>query len=315
MINIIKRIIPAIVVSSVLQWTVVPAEAGLPNIKERGQLTITVDLLPPAPEVPPTEEPALGTEPVIEEPTDPAEPTGPSGTAEIKIAQKHQQYEAALKLAATGLPAGSYAIEATYDDGVTIVELGTFDVTDPTPDDADPIGSDVTVETSVPQEIDGWDIAVISVIDTATDAVVLTGETTATTTYWRYFANVRITGTPIVAPPTEDDGDIEETDGPGNKPKKAKKARKPKKIHGHALAHSKVVGDTETRRVFLWVGFGAPASTELTINVDGVPVGTVTSTKNGKVKFKGLPEDVVIRDIEVITLTNADGAEVMKAEF
>src|SRR5207237_837625 len=58
------------------------------------------------------------------------------------------------------------------------------------------------------------------------------------------------------------------------------------------VSQSSVQDSVEKARHFLWVAFGAPASTALTINVDGVAVGTVTSTGRGKVMFHELDASV-----------------------
>jgi hypothetical protein len=53
----------------------------------------------------------------------------------------------------------------------------------------------------------------------------------------------------------------------------------------------------------------------LTLNVDGVAVGTIMSSKQGKVMIQEIPETVVLRDMKSVTLTDALGVVVMKADF
>jgi hypothetical protein len=101
----------------------------------------------------------------------------------------------------------------------------------------------------------------------------------------------------------------------GPEPLVSAKGAKSKRVSGHLISQSTVKGGVETKRHFLWVAFGAPADTELTINVDGVAVGTVTSTAKGKVMFHEMPESVVLRDVQSITLTDSLAAVVMQADF
>ena len=82
---------------------------------------------------------------------------------------------------------------------------------------------------------------------------------------WDYIANVRVTG----------------FDAAGSVG-----GAKEKPVHGHAVSHSLTDNNWEHHRHFLWVAFGAPRDTELTVNVDGVS-RDVTTTSQGKVKSKG----------------------------
>ena len=81
------------------------------------------------------------------------------------------------------------------------------------------------------------------------------------------------------------------------------------------VVHALIVGDQEKKRKFLFNAQGAPANTELTLNVDGEPVETVTSSHNGKVMLKSLDENVRVAGIRLITVTDAEGTVIMEAKF
>lgn len=219
-----------------------------------------------------------------------AAPVGAAGTADIRIRSKNDVQNARLKLAVSGLLAGGYTVNATLADATT-VNLGAFDVAAPSPLTNNNGDDDDGLSFIIPDTVDALKIASIDVKD-ASAVVVLQGDTTADIAFLRYFANVRVTG-PVVTTSRHDGA---------------------KKVHGHALAHSITTHNVERERHFLWVAFGAPADTVLTINVDGVAVGTVTSTKQGKVKFKSLP-DIDFASMKLITLTDPLNAVVMQAQF
>ena len=220
----------------------------------------------------------------------PTAPVGPSGTAEIVVTKpKFKSVETAiLKISVTGLTSGTYSIGAVLKDASTLA-LGDIVVDTTVPPGPTP---EPPVEIPLPAGFDVSTVAKITVSD-ATPTVVLEGAVVPGVTNWKYIANVQITG-PEVIDPT----------GP-----------KPKKVRGHVVAHSFIKDSVETKRGFNFVGFGAPGDTELTINVDGVVVGTVLSNKQGKVHFQEMPEPVVIRDIKLVTITDALGAVVMQAAF
>ena len=148
---------------------------------------------------------------------------------------------------------------------------------------------------------------------------VLRGEAQSSTTYWMFKANVKVTGPTVGVerarlksrrpPPIPK--------GKGKKPKKAKKVKGPKakKVHGHVLVQSLIIGDQEKKRKFLFNAHGAPANTELTLNVDGTPVETVTSSHKGKVMLKSLASSVRLAGISEITVTDAEGNVIMEAQF
>ena len=219
-----------------------------------------------------------------------AAPVGATGNAAIEVTKEKYKSEVSteLKLTSSGLAAGNYSLDATLKDATT-VHIGDFvvDGTVPAPATPEPIAF------TVPATVDVTNIASLSVSN-ATPAVLLQGDLVADNVTWKLIANVVVSGPEVLAT----------THGP-----------KPKKMHGHAIAHSFITDNVETKRDFLWVAFGAPGDTELTINVDGVAVATVMSTTDGKVMFHEMPVTVVLRDMKSVTLTDSLGAVVMKADF
>jgi hypothetical protein len=217
-------------------------------------------------------------------------PAGPSGNAEIEI--NKEKYKSAavatLRISVAGLPSGTYSVDATRKDA-SVLHLGDLAVDAAVPPEATP---EPPVEIALPSDIDVSSLSKLTVSD-ATPAVAVEGDLVSGNVTWKYIANVQVTGPNVLV-----------TNGP-----------KPKKVRGHAVVHSFITDNVETKRGFLWVAFGAPGETELTINADGVPVGTVLSTKQGKVEIHEIAETVVFRDVKVITLTDAQGALVMQADF
>jgi hypothetical protein len=217
-------------------------------------------------------------------------PAGPSGSAEIEvIKEKYKSAEiSTLSISVTGLATGSYSVDATLKDASTL-HLGDLAVDASVPPGPTP---EPAVKIALPADFDVSAVSKLTVSD-ATPAVVLEGAIVPGNVTWKYIANVQVTGPEVLV-----------TSGP-----------KPKKVRGHAVAHSFITDNMETKRGFLWVAFGAPSDAELAINVDGVAIGTVLSTKQGKVEFNEIAETVVLRDVKSITLTDAQGAIVMQAAF
>ena len=222
-----------------------------------------------------------------------AAPSTATGEVEIKVRQKDELEQTKFEISTSGLAAGSYSIDATDALGA-VVHLGDFT---PTADDPATLADESEVELLLPEGTDPLDIESVTVSD-ATQAVVLEGE--ASTARLRYHANVPVTAAPVTTTTTEPV--TRKHGGPG-------------RVHGHAMVNSTINQDVEKQRHFLFIGFGAPADTLLNVNVDGVVVTTVTSTKQGKVMFKSLPETVVLANLGLLTITDSTGAIVMQAQF
>ena len=69
------------------------------------------------------------------------------------------------------------------------------------------------------------------------------------------------------------------------------------------------------RRKFLLVGHGLPAESILTVKLDGVAVGEVTTTKRGKAMLKSLDGDFRLAGTHLLTLIDADDNVVAQADF
>jgi hypothetical protein len=219
-------------------------------------------------------------------------PAGTTGSASIEVTKpKFKSVETAtLSLTTTGLATGNYSVDATLDDATT-AHLGDFAVDTAAP----PTAANQPIVFPIAETLDTARIASLSVSN-ATAIVMLQGEVVLGTATWKYIANVQVTAPEVVLT----------SDGHG---------AKPKHVHGHIVSHSFITDNVEKQRHFRCVAFGAPKETELTINVDGTAVGTVVSTKQGKIDLHDIVETVVLRDVKLITITDALGAVVMQATF
>jgi hypothetical protein len=245
-----------------------PDASAFPRTKERAELTLTFDLQPTAA--------GSGTA---------------AGTATIDLTRVNgTATSGALDLSLTGLADGTYSVDALLksDAGAEPVNIGSVTVAataEPGTAPAEPL--------TLPSDLDPLDIATLTISD-ATPAVVLSGTAAEDIVTWTYFGN-----RPLVA----GDAAPQPIPGTGHGPK----GRKPAKIHGHVLIQARVRDDVETRRKFLLVGLGLQPDTTYTVNLDGVAVGSVTTTPRGKAMLKSLNGDFRLAGVDLITLTDADG--------
>ena len=192
---------------------------------------------------------------------------------------------ATLTLSVSGLVDGECSVDVTLKNGAE-AHVGDFtiDTTAPAP-----------IVMPIPPEVDSLNIRSLSISDGAL-TILLEGEAALSVDDWNYIGNVRVTGFDTPAA-----GSI--------------RGEKGKPVHGHAVSHSVTDNNWERRRYFLWVAFGAPRDTELTVNVDGVVAGTISSTSQGKVTFEGLPDTLLLPTIQKIEITDPAGSVVMQALF
>lgn len=213
-----------------------------------------------------------------------------SGVIEVTKPKFKSAETASLSLTTTGLATGNYSVDATLDDATT-AHLGDFAVDTAAP----PTAANEPLVFAIAEALDTSKIASLS-ISNATAIVMLQGEVAPGTASWKYIANVQVTGPDVLLT----------NEGHG---------AKPKHVHGHIVSHSFINDNVEAHRKFLCVAFGAPKETELTVNVDGTVIGTVVSSKQGKIDLHDIAETVVLRDVELITITDSLGAVVMQAKF
>ncbi len=282
MIPMLKHILtPIAAVAIFLASGVTSVEAK--RVKERADLSVSFELLPTA-----------------------VQPTA-TRTAEIKLDRDSDGDETNFDFHVDGLIDGTYTVNAVTIAG-ELVEITEIAVA-ATPLDGtstDDTGEETEGEIELPAGLDPLQIAAISVVD-GTGLEVLRGDAVSSTTYWMFSANVKVTGptTPIIP------GEAVTSPTTG----KGKKGSKMKKVHGHVIVHSLIIGDVEKKRKFLFNAHGAPADTVLTVNIDGIAAATVTSSRNGKVKLSSLDEGVQLAGISEITVTDSSGVVVMQAEF
>ena len=241
-----------------------PLASAFPATQENGELTLNFTLSPLDP---------LSTA---------------SGTASIGVMRlAGVEYDDAMVLNLSGLPDGTYTVEASTKSDpagppVLIGSVVVSAIVDPLAPPAPPL--------ALPDGLSALDIATLTISD-ATPAVILAGEATEDVANWRFFGN-----RPLVPAP-------DSTTSP------------PHKLHGHVLIRAAIVEGVELHRKFLLVGHGLPPETTLTVNLDGVAVGEVTTTKRGKAMLKSLDGDFRLAGTHLLTLTDTDENVVAQADF
>jgi hypothetical protein len=243
--------------------------SAFPRTREHAVLTITFDLTAPPVEPPPA--------------------TPATGTATIDVTRDNGVETASdLTITTANLADGTYDVEAilksdTAEPPVPVL-IGQITVAGATP----------IAPLPLPAGVKALDIETLNIVDPAdpavpgsVDTIVLTGTPTEDIEIWRFFGNRPVNP---VGPPPEPTG-----------------KKKVKRIHGHVLVQAKIVDNVEKRRKFLLVAHNGPADTTLTLRVDGVDAGTFTTTKNGKMMVKSLPDSSVrlagIHILEIVDLT------------
>jgi hypothetical protein len=205
-----------------------------------------------------------------------------SATAKMKVvANAKVGRQSRFVINADGIPAGTYSLSGTRNNGGN-VNLGDFTVRGSSRPGGG--GFKGSIAVPLPQGINGESIQSVTIEKSGDTPLVITGDAGDPIVNWNYTATVRIT--------------------PGTA-----------SASGHVSSRSVIKQNVETKRKFVLVGFGAPANMELTVHVDGVEVGMVTSAANGKVTFSALPDEIVLRNITTVTLTRANGNVVMSAHF
>ncbi len=312
----------ALTAAALIGLTPSGASAKMPNIKRQSDVTISFELAPP-----------------IEN------PSTASGFAKIEIEEERKSSKTEFEVEVAGLQPGTYSVDATLADASTInlgeivIEAPVTDPTAPTTGTDDSTGTtEVEVEVEGEGElsglldasVDATAITSISVTTVPADVttapvVVLTGAAELDVLNLNYFANVRVTAPPAspltTTPSPTDEPETEVGPGKGKGKGKGKskgpKGPKVKKVHGHALVQAKIVNGVAKKTFFQFIGFGAPSSAELNVVVNGVVIDTVTSSKQGRVKFRerDLVGEIDYATLDLVTITTIDGTPVMQADF
>ena len=250
-------------------------------------LPVLLSILSPlASAFPATQEAAALTLNFTLSPLDPLSPA--SGNVSLNVLRFGGiEYNDAITFDLSGLADGTYNVEATTksDPAAPPVLIGSIVVSaivDPSAPPAPPL--------VLPEGLSGLDIATLTISD-ATPVVILAGEPTEDVANWRFFGNRPLVPAPGFTTPS------------------------PRKLHGHVLIRAAIVEGAELRRKFLLVGHGLPPETTLTINLDGIAVGEVTTTKRGKAMLKSLDGDFRLAGTHHLILTDADGNSVAEADF
>jgi hypothetical protein len=276
-----KSYLPVVLAAAGLFLGVADQASAFPRTKEHAVLTINFTLTAPPVEPPPA--------------------TPATGTATIDVTSENGVETASdLTITTTNLADGTYNVEAilksdTAEPPVPVL-IGQITVAGTTP----------IAPLPLPATVKALDIETLNVVDPAdptvvgsVDTIVLTGTPTEDIEIWRFFGN---------RPVTAAEGFVPE---PG-------KHGKVKPIHGHVLIQARIVDNQETRRKFLLVAHNGPADTTLTIRLDGVDVGTFTTTKNGKMMTKSLEGDfrlAGVHKLEIVDATTDTPVVVAVADF
>ncbi|MHA3772307.1 hypothetical protein ACXR0O_12305 [Verrucomicrobiota bacterium sgz303538] len=181
-------------------------------------------------------------------------------------------------------------------------------------------------ELEIPSTVDAHSITTVTVSSVTTDdttvpptttsTVLFTGDVSETPSALRFVANARVTA-PTTSAMTTTPHYSDDFGGRDSSDRKSKggKTAKVQKVKGRAVAVASVRKGVEKKRSFQFVASGAPANSTLNIVVNGQTVGTVTSTKQGNVKFRSLPNTIDFRTLDNVTITDANGVAVMQANF
>jgi len=215
-------------------------------------------------------------------------PADARGVAEIRARNHDGENRAVLKIKTRGIDAGTYTASVTSMADGSVTVLGTFDV------EGTGEGKDGDVEfhnegeagLAFPDGFNPLDVAGLQVTD-ANGVVMLTGDfsNVATSAVANFTAKVRIT--------------------PGEAAPEAK---------GVAAVGSKVRRH-RIRQSFTIAAKGAPASSTLTLKVNGSDAGTVKTTRRGRVLVRKVPAGVDVHKITSVTLEDENGTTVLSAHF
>jgi hypothetical protein len=220
-----------------------------------------------------------------------------AGTASIHVTRLNgTETDDPIDLTLSGLADGTYSVEATTksDPMAAPVVIGSVTVSS-IPDPSAPPPAPLTL----PDGLSALDIATLTISD-VTPAVVLAGGPSEDVAKWHFFAN-----RPLRAPDATGDTSVAPVSGTPTQ----------KKLHGHVIIHAVITDAVELRRKLLLVGHGLPPETVLTVNLDGVPVGDVTTTKHGKAMLKSLEGDFRLAGTQLLTLSDPDGNVVAETDF
>ena len=81
------------------------------------------------------------------------------------------------------------------------------------------------------------------------------------------------------------------------------------------VIQNRIEDGVENKRKFLLVAQGGTADTTYTINLDGVAVGSLTTTKNGKLMAKSLDGDFRLAGTHLVTITDGTSNVIAQADF
>ena len=229
-------------------------------------------------------------------------PAGTTGKAELEAENEDGVVAAILQIETQGLLAGTYTVSVTKESDASSVTLGTFDVSASVMDDNmndDDQGDDnnqgddegdVEFGTDeglpLPADLNPLDIASVSIAD-GDGHVVLTGDfmNVAATMKALFKAKVAVTGG-VAAP------------GATGLAKVQSKIKR-----GFKIAH------------FNLNAKGMNPNATLTLKINGVDYGTVTTDKSGKLHMKTLPNGVDAESLFFMEFDDPNGTNALTISF
>jgi len=207
-----------------------------------------------------------------------------------------------LELSPEGLASGTYNVTATLKTGTDVVVLGSFSVTASgtavatgtdssvfMDDDGDDVVFGGTDGIPFPQNFNPFNLATVTISGTD-DVAIMTADFTNPADIERAKLHVNIFGIPGVAAPT---------------------------AFGHLVMNAHL-HKRKLEALFNLVAHNLPSKTTLSLNLNGVAVGTVTTDRRGNLHLMGghghgkhhlLPSTVTPFDIQSVTLSYPNGGQ------
>ena len=211
-------------------------------------------------------------------------PAGSAGWAKIEAEDEHGLTHAHLNIATSGLVAGTYTVSVSSLASGTVTVLGTIDVAAPTTEVDSEFGDGSAL--AFPDGFNPLDIGGIQVSD-ASDVVLLAGDFSSPAGLSTSFLKAKVSTIP----------GIEAPNSTGSSTLTAR-------VKHHSL-----------HQQFSLTAKGAPANSVLSLLVNGVPSGSVNTSRKGGVSIHKLPKGIDAHKITSVTLEDANGQEVLTADF
>jgi len=214
----------------------------------------------------------------------PDAPEDAKGKAQLKAEADDSGQTGTLSLQTIGLEPGDYNLRLIKASDAGTVDLGQFTIEDPDGNTNNNRKLKSMSETDLPADLDVGDVAQVVVSSGGTDLLI--GDLADATSKSKAKFNATVPLTPGEAAPD---------------------------ATGFAKLRTTISKGVVKNKLTL-IGSGMPTNSVLSVEVDGIDAGTVTSNKKGKVVVKSLPEGFtnIISTVRLLTDTSAEAA---RADF